>query len=80
MDFGFSKEQEMLKKAARQYAETRVAPKAMELDEKGAFPYEFVRQMGQMGLIGLVNSKEYADQHGAPGQDDSHRGNGACLP
>ena len=59
MDFGFSKEQEMLKKAARQYAETKVAPKAMELDEKGAFPYEFVRQMGQMGLIGLVNSKEY---------------------
>jgi len=59
MDFGFSKEQEMLKKAARQYAETKVAPKALELDEKGAFPYEFVRQMGQMGLIGLVNSKEY---------------------
>jgi len=59
MDYGFSKEQEMLKKAARQFAETKVAPKALEIDEKGAFPFELVQQMGQMGLIGLVNSKEY---------------------
>ncbi len=59
MDYGFSKEQEMLKKAARQFAETRVAPKVLEVDEKGEFPFDLVRQMGQMGLIGLVNSKEY---------------------
>ena len=31
MDYGFSKEQEMLKKAARQFAETKVAPKVLEL-------------------------------------------------
>ena len=59
MDYGFSKEQEMLKKAARQFAETKVAPRVLEIDDKGEFPFDLVRQMGQMGLIGLVNSKQY---------------------
>jgi len=40
MDYGFSKEQEMLKKAARQFAETKVAPKVLEVDEKGEFPFD----------------------------------------
>ena len=59
MDFGFSREQEMLKKAARQFAETKVGPRVLEVDEKGDFPFDLVRQMGQLGLIGLVNSRQY---------------------
>lgn len=59
MDFGLTRQQEMLKQAARQFAEARVGPLAREVDEKGEFPFDMVRQMGQMGLIGLVNSREY---------------------
>ncbi len=59
MDFGLSREQEMLRKATRQFAEARVAPRVAEVDEKGEFPFDLVRQMGQMGLIGLVNDRQY---------------------
>lgn len=63
MDFELTREQEMFRKAVREFAETKVAPKAVELDEKGAFPYDLVRQMGQMGFSGLINSR----QHGGTG-------------
>ena len=59
MDFGLSRQQEMLKQAARQFAETRVGPRVREVDESGDFPFDLVQQMGQMGFIGLVNSREY---------------------
>ncbi len=59
MDFGLSRQQEMLRNAARQFAESKVGPRVLEVDEKGDFPFDLVRQMGQMGFIGLVNSKEH---------------------
>ena len=59
MDFSLTKEQEMLKKTVREFAERDIAPKALELDEKGEFESDLVAAMGKMGLIGLVNSKEY---------------------
>ncbi len=59
MDFGFTKEQELLKKAVRDFAESKVAPKAAALDAKGEFEADLVPAMGQMGLIGLASSKEF---------------------
>ncbi len=59
MDFSFTREQEMLRNMVRDFAERRVAPRALELDEKGEFPFDLVAEMGKMGLIGLVNSKQY---------------------
>lgn len=59
MDFSLSREHELLRKAVREFAEQKIAPKVLELDEKGTFPYDFVEQMGQMGLIGIINSKQY---------------------
>ncbi|MBI2854658.1 MAG: acyl-CoA dehydrogenase family protein [Chloroflexi bacterium] len=59
MDFSFSREQEMLKKAVRGFAESNVAPRVPELEQKGAFPFDLVKGMGQMGLLGLTNSRPY---------------------
>jgi len=59
MDFDLSREHELLRKAVREFAEQKITPKVLELDEKGPFPYDIVRQMGEMGLIGIVNSKQY---------------------
>ncbi len=59
MDFSFTREQEMLRNTVREFAELKIAPRALELDEKGEFAFDLVAEMGQMGLIGLVNSKDY---------------------
>ena len=38
MDFGPTREQEMLKDMVRAFAESELAPNALALDEKGEFP------------------------------------------
>jgi butyryl-CoA dehydrogenase len=59
MDFNFTREQELLRKAVRDFVEAELTPKALELDKKGEFESELVAKIGQMGLIGLVGSKEF---------------------
>ncbi len=59
MDFAWTKEQEMLRKAVRDFADTKIAPQALELDQRGEIETELIKMMGQMGLIGLPNSKQY---------------------
>ncbi|MDD5289131.1 MAG: acyl-CoA dehydrogenase family protein [Dehalococcoidales bacterium] len=59
MDFSFTREQELLRKSVRDFAEAEIAPKALELDKKGEFESDLVAKMGQMGLIGLASSKEF---------------------
>jgi len=59
MDFSLTREQEMLTKTVRDFAEAKVAPRAMELDAKGEFETDLVAVMGQIGLIGLTTSTEF---------------------
>jgi len=49
----------------RRFAEDVVAPRARELDETETFPHEAVRQMGELGLMGLP----YAEKYGGAGMD-----------
>ena len=59
MDFAYTKEQEMLRKMVREFAEKELAPRALELDAKEAFPFDIVRKMGGLGLVGVTTSKQY---------------------
>ncbi len=59
MNFDLSEEHLALKRMVRDFAEQEVAPVAEALDEKEQFPYDLVRKMGQMGLMGLIFPKEY---------------------
>jgi short-chain 2-methylacyl-CoA dehydrogenase len=43
----------------RDFAETRVAPVAAELDREARFPYELVAEMAQLGLMGIPIPDEY---------------------
>jgi alkylation response protein AidB-like acyl-CoA dehydrogenase len=43
----------------RRFAEEVVAPKARELDETETFPHEAVKQMAELGLLGLPYPVEY---------------------
>ncbi len=59
MDFSPTREQEMLRNMVREFAESELAPNALSLDEKGEFPFAIVKKMAKLGLVGMINSKEY---------------------
>ncbi|GAA4394006.1 acyl-CoA dehydrogenase family protein [Tsukamurella soli] len=59
-----STEYEDLRKTVRDFAEQVVAPVAAEHDRDHTFPYDVVRQMGDMGLFGLPFPEEYGGMGG----------------
>ncbi len=49
-----SENQKMIRDMTRQFAQDKVAPIAAEIDETAKFPEATVREMGQLGLLGLT--------------------------
>jgi butyryl-CoA dehydrogenase len=64
VDFRLSDEHEALRKTVEEFARDVVAPKAEHYDRTEEFPYDIVRQMGQMGLFGLPFPEEYGGMGG----------------
>ncbi len=56
--FGLTEEQEALRKEVRAFAAREVAPHVSEWDEASTFPGSVVKQMGQMGLMGIIFPEE----------------------
>ena len=59
MDFSLSDEQQMIRDMCREFAEDEIKPHAEELDRTGAFPYEIIHKMADLGLLGLPFPEEY---------------------
>ena len=59
MDFNLSRQQEMLRDTVHEFAEGELAPRAIELDERGEFPFDIVKRCAEMGLVGIITPKEY---------------------
>jgi len=59
MDFGLSDEQRLIRDTVRDFARQEVAPVAEELDRTKSFPYEIVRMLGDLGLMGIPFAEEY---------------------
>src|SRR4051794_19941482 len=59
MDFDLPDDHELLRRTVRDFAENEVAPVAEELDKTKAFPYAIVRQLGDLGLMGIPFPEEY---------------------
>ena len=63
MDFGLSKELEMLRKAVREFMTKKVAPNVDEWDASHYLPYkEAMRPMGELGFFGTVIPEEYGGE------------------
>jgi alkylation response protein AidB-like acyl-CoA dehydrogenase len=58
-------ELESLRKTVEEFAHDVVAPKIGDFYERDEFPYDIVRQMGEMGLFGLP----FPEEHGGMGGD-----------
>ncbi len=59
MDYDLSDEHRALRDTVREFAEGVVAPVAEELDREHRFPVDIVRQLGEMGLMGVPFPAEY---------------------
>src|SRR4051794_41627424 len=66
MDFDLSPDHELIRRTVRDFAEGEVAPVAEELDKTKAFPYDIVRQLGDLGLMGIPFPEEYGGGGGDP--------------
>ncbi len=60
MDFLFTQEQEILKDSIRNFAEKEIQPFVKESDEKGKWPEELTKKLGEMGLLGIIIPPEYS--------------------
>ena len=59
MDFQLSEDQLSIQSIARDFAQKRIAPVAADFDKSGEFPLENIREMGQLGLMGIEVPTEY---------------------
>ena len=54
MDFQFTEEQQQLRKSVREFAEREIAPHVMQWDEASEYPLAVVKQLGKLGLMGII--------------------------
>jgi butyryl-CoA dehydrogenase len=66
MDFALSQAHEDIRRTVREFAERRIAPVADEMEEKGEFPHELVREAAGLGLLGVP----YPTEIGGTGLDN----------
>ncbi|UCF79763.1 MAG: acyl-CoA dehydrogenase [Candidatus Eiseniibacteriota bacterium] len=59
MQFALTQEQKMIQEAARDFAQKEIAPVAADLDKEEKFPTQIVKQLGQLGLMGMTVPTEY---------------------
>src|SRR4051794_16207232 len=59
MDFELSDDHRLIQRTVRDFAEQEVAPVAEELDRTKSFPYDVVRKLGELGLMGIPFPEDY---------------------
>src|SRR5512145_776816 len=63
MDFRLSEEQQLLRRAVREFAETEIRAHVMEWDEAQHFPMELLPKLAALGLMGI----QFPEQYGGSG-------------
>ncbi len=58
MDFGYTPEQNQLRRTIREFAEAEMRPHVLEWDETQHFPMEVFRDLGRMGVLSAVFPEE----------------------
>ena len=59
MDFQLTEEQLMIRQAARDFAQNELKPGVIERDEHQKFPAEQIKQLGELGFMGMMVSEQY---------------------
>ena len=64
MDLDLTPEHELIRDTVRSFARERVAPVAEELDRESRFPVELVKEMAELGLMGIPIAERYGGAGG----------------
>jgi alkylation response protein AidB-like acyl-CoA dehydrogenase len=64
MDFNLTKEQSMIRKMVRDFAEEVIKPRTIEIDKEAKFPLDIFKQMGELGLLGIPFPEKYGGSGG----------------
>jgi len=59
MDFTLSEEQQMIRQAARDYAERELLKDVLERDARAEFPKHHINKLAELGFLGMMVSPEY---------------------
>ncbi len=59
MKLEFTEDQLAVQEMARKFAQEQVKPRARDLDEKAEYPADLVRQLGELGLMGVAIPEEW---------------------
>lgn len=59
MDFNLSKDLKFMQKAIHDFAQAEIAPIASELDKNPHYPWESLKKMAELGLLGILTPKKY---------------------
>ena len=65
MDFELTPDQQLLRDTVREFARAEIAPVAEQLDRDHEFPYEIVRKLGELDLMGIPFPQEYGGAGGS---------------
>jgi alkylation response protein AidB-like acyl-CoA dehydrogenase len=64
MDFDLAEHHRLLRDTVREFAAHEIAPVAAQLDQAKAFPYEIVRRLGELDLMGIPFPVSYGGAGG----------------
>jgi alkylation response protein AidB-like acyl-CoA dehydrogenase len=59
MNFTLSEEHLMIRDAARDFTQAELLPRVIERDEKQEFPAQQIKQLGELGFMGMMVSPDY---------------------
>jgi len=59
MDFELAEEQKAFKSMVRQFVEKELKPRASKIDREGEFPWDIIKKLGKLGLMGMTVPREY---------------------
>ena len=59
MEFDLTQEQQQLRHTVREFSEREIRPHVMEWDEAAQFPLETIKELGKLGLLGMIFPAEY---------------------
>ncbi len=62
--FELGEEKQLFRSMVRDFAEGEIRPKVDELWEKGEFPYEIIKKMGTLGIMGIPWPEKYGGSDG----------------
>src|SRR2546421_11752968 len=64
MEFDLADHHKMLRETVREFAQHEIAPVAEELDRTKSFPYNIVKRLGELDLMGIPFPQEYGGAGG----------------